>query len=489
MNKQNFTESYCLDKLLTNPVVHIIIIFLLAVTLMMSKLGGNGLATYDDAFYAQKAKEILITGDWMTMHYDGNPHFENPPFFMWLIAGSYITFGINEYAAKFPSAFMGVMTVLLIYLVGRYMFNEWVGFYSALILSTTNIFTRYAGRAMMDVTLSFFVTLALFAMVLGIRKSPRYFLLWGLCVSVSVLIKSVLGFFPAVITLLFILSTKRWRVFANPYFIIGSISIGVLGCSWYINQSILYGNVFLKVHFGWLIFQRGFEVQPEAWDAHLSYAKDLMEYYWPWLPVFIVGIWKFSKRVLHNDEAEILCLIWVMTIFLTMSYMQTRVMWYIMPIFPATSMMCGVTLDEWLGEKRRIAHAKFWLILTGLVIVFFNATPIRLSKERERDTRIIAPYVQRFASHHQCVAAFRQNYYSLNNALLFYSDYSASPILQHYEELRALFAKTDTVFCILSNSDRDSLGMKDVSYSMIRKTDNLSVISNYPIQVYDVRSW
>jgi 4-amino-4-deoxy-L-arabinose transferase-like glycosyltransferase len=489
MNKQDLADSYCLDKLLTNPVVHIIIIFMLAVTLMMSKLGGSGLATYDDAFYAQKAKEILSTGDWMTMHYDGNAHFENPPFFMWLIAGSYKIFGINEYAAKFPSALMGVMTVLLIYYFGRYLFNEWIGFFSALILSTTNVFTRYAGRAMVDVALSFFITLALFAMILGIRKNPRYFLLWGLCISVSVLIKSVLGFFPAVITILFLLLTRRWKILTNLYFIIGTLCILTLGFSWYIHQTILYGDVFLKIHFGWLIFERGFEAQSTAWYDHLSYAKDLVEYYWPWLPIFIFGIWKFLKRAAEKKEAEMLCLLWVSTIFLIMSCMQTRVMWYIMPMFPAAAIICGVTLDEWLGEKRRVVHAKFWLVLTGFVIVFVNATPIRLSKERERDTRIIAPYVQKFASHHQRVMAFRQSYHSLNNALLFYSDYSASPMLQNYDELRTLFANTDTVFCILSNSELDSLAKKDVPYSIIRKTDNLSLIANCPVQVYDVRSW
>ena len=118
---------------------------------------------------------------------------------------------------------------------------------------------------MMDVTLSFFVTLALFALILGIHKNSRFFLLWGLCIGISILIKSVLGFFPAVVSIIFIMLTKRWRVLLNPYFISGCIGIVVIGFSWYIHQFILFGNVFLKVHFGWLIFERGFKVQSETW--------------------------------------------------------------------------------------------------------------------------------------------------------------------------------------------------------------------------------
>src|SRR5262245_59637955 len=103
-----------------------IIVLALSITIIISKLGGNGLANYDDCFYAQKAKEILHTGEWMTMHFNNQPAWENPPLFIWFIALSYKLFGVNEFAAKFPSALFGVATVCLLYVIGRKFYGAWV---------------------------------------------------------------------------------------------------------------------------------------------------------------------------------------------------------------------------------------------------------------------------------------------------------------------------------------------------------------------------
>lgn len=133
-----FTRIFAAQKksILFDPKIHIILVTFLAITIMMSKLDQYGLANYDDAFYAQKAKEILATGDWFTMHYNHIPAFENPPFFMWLVALSFKIFGINEYAARFPSALMGVGSVILLYLCTKWLTRDSIAaLFSATVLS------------------------------------------------------------------------------------------------------------------------------------------------------------------------------------------------------------------------------------------------------------------------------------------------------------------------------------------------------------------
>ena len=152
------------DRVFSDYRLHIALIALVSIILIFSKLGGTGLANYDDCYYAQKAKEILQTRSWMTMHLNNRPTYDNPPFYMWLVALSYTVFGVSEYAAKFPSALMGVSTIILVYFFARYLFGPWIGFFSSAVLSTTSFFTRYARHAMFDVTLSFFVCLAMFAL-------------------------------------------------------------------------------------------------------------------------------------------------------------------------------------------------------------------------------------------------------------------------------------------------------------------------------------
>ena len=172
-------QSTLLTQAVLHPRFQVLLITFLATVMIFSKLGGSGLANYDDCFYAQKAKEILQTGSWMTMHYNHEPAFENSPFFLWMIAISYKIFGISEFAAKFPSALMGVATILLVYALARRLYNNWTAFFAAFILSTTFIFTRYARHAMIDVTLTFFVCSAFLALTLALRQNRRFFLLWG----------------------------------------------------------------------------------------------------------------------------------------------------------------------------------------------------------------------------------------------------------------------------------------------------------------------
>ena len=144
------------DKFFSDPNFHLFILLLFAFILYFSKLGGNGLWG-DDSFYAQKAKEILSTGSWFTMHFDGNPNFDNPPFFIWLLAGSFSLFGVNDFGALFPSALFGVLSVGLMYTMTKRLYDSWTAFIAVTVLATTLPFMRYARHAMMDVTLTFFV--------------------------------------------------------------------------------------------------------------------------------------------------------------------------------------------------------------------------------------------------------------------------------------------------------------------------------------------
>ncbi len=483
------SNAEALNEVLSSERFHLTLIIFLAVTVIFSKLGGDGLANYDDAHYAQKAKEILGTGDWVTMHYNGHVTFEQPPLFLDFIALSFKAFGVGEYGAKFPSASFGVATIVLVYFFGRLLFDRWAGLFASLVLSTTQIFTRYAARAMQDVTLTFFVSLALFALLLGLRKDSRYFLLWGLSIAASILVKSVLGFFPALISLLFLLATKRWKALLDPWFIGGTLLILAVGCSWYVHQYLTYGADFLNVHFGWIILQRGFNAGAEPWYAHLSYGKDLLTYYWPWLPVFVFAVWKLGLKAWQGEEHARFVFIWAATVFLIMSAMQTRIVWYIMQMFPAAALMCGATLNEVLGEARRVKFTKLWLGLALLAAIAINATPLRLSKERERDIRVLAPYVRHFAERGCSVIAYRLEYYGYNNAMIFYSDRNVGPILQTPDELTERFRHPDTVLCLIGAGELQALSAANVQFVMTRNVEEFCLISNRVLDISGVKTW
>lgn len=469
-------------EVLSSPRLHLALLVLFAGAVFLSQLGGNGLAAYDDCFYAQKAKEVLSSGSWMTLHYNGRPEFSNPPFFIWLVALSFSALGVTELAAKLPSALMGVLTVVLLYYLARTLFDEWTAFLSGFVLSTTTIFTRYGRHAMMDVTLSFFFCLAIFALLLALRRDRRLWLLWGLAISLCVLIKSVLGFFPAVVTVAFLLLTKRWKTFVDPYFVIGCALVGTLGMSWYYHQLATFGAEFFDFHFGWVILARGLDADIEVAHGFGSYAKWIFSYYWPWIPFMLLGLYRLDRRLRRGDEIALLLFLWVGLVYVTMALMRSRVVWYIMPIFPALAMIVGQTLNEITSARWKQGIAAAVAVLTLLAMPLLGLSIVPLESEREVDVRAFAPIVRELADQGAEVIGYDAVYHRINNPLLFYSDIAAEPVYGEREPVLEAMAGEGLVLCVVTASEVESLTSEADDLFVVHAGQDLSLVANRPVK-------
>ncbi len=476
------------EKLISNEKFRIGFLIVFAATVFFTKLGLNGMANFDDCFYAEKAKEILQNHDGWILTFNHRPAFENPPFFMWLIALSFKVFGISGFAAKFPSAFMGLLSVLLVYVMGRKLFNPWSGFWAAFILCTTYPFFKYGRHAMMDVTLTFFVLVSFYFLLLALRKNSWFFLLWGFSIGCAVLIKSVLGFFPLVISACFVVGTGSLKKLSNLPFVLGCLICVAWGGSWYGLEYSRFGTEFLSAHFGWLIFQRGFTLEPQPWTKHLSYFLDLLTYYWPWLPLAVLGYAWAVRKKFWKDETLLLLVLWPAIYIAVMSAMNARILWYIMPIFPALALLSGHFLDQHQTEKGRKSVGQIIVAFGLAVVVCANALPFALDKDREKDTRILSPYVKHFAEAGDAIVAFHEDFYGLNNALLFYSDHAADPLFSTAEQVAGELKKDHAVLCVAHRSDLAEIGRLFPAWHPVKFADNLVLISNRNLDLSQVQT-
>jgi 4-amino-4-deoxy-L-arabinose transferase-like glycosyltransferase len=102
-------------------------------------IGNLHLFDWDEINFAEAAREMLVTGDYLTVQIFFEPFWEKPPLFIWLQAASMHLFGVNEFAARFPNAIAGVLTLFVLYRLGKRMENErfgiiWAVAYGASIL-------------------------------------------------------------------------------------------------------------------------------------------------------------------------------------------------------------------------------------------------------------------------------------------------------------------------------------------------------------------
>ena len=133
----------------------------LCYVLFFHELGGIGFLGPDEPRYAAVAREMYLSGDYITPRLLGETWFEKPALMYWLAALGYALFGIGETGARFPSALGATLSVFLIYWCGRRLFTRGIGFSAALILATSIGFFGLARAASMDMLLTSSLTAAL----------------------------------------------------------------------------------------------------------------------------------------------------------------------------------------------------------------------------------------------------------------------------------------------------------------------------------------
>ena len=96
---------------------------------MLPFLGSVHLFDSDEVNYAESAREMILTGDYMNVQIDFQPFPEKPPLFFWLQVVSMKIFGINEFAARFPNFVCGILTLILLYYFGKKIYGHRFGIF------------------------------------------------------------------------------------------------------------------------------------------------------------------------------------------------------------------------------------------------------------------------------------------------------------------------------------------------------------------------
>ncbi|MBQ1656248.1 MAG: glycosyltransferase family 39 protein, partial [Bacteroidales bacterium] len=93
-------------------------IIVLGALLFVTGIGGVRLFDWDEINFAESAREMILTGDWFNVQINFESFWEKPPLFIWMQALSMKVFGIGEFAARFPNAVMGIITLLTLFHIG-----------------------------------------------------------------------------------------------------------------------------------------------------------------------------------------------------------------------------------------------------------------------------------------------------------------------------------------------------------------------------------
>lgn len=138
------------------------ILFASAALLFLPFLGATHLFDWDEINFAESAREMIVTGNYSRVMIDYQPFWEKPPLFFWIETVSMHLFGVNEFAARFPNAMMGIVTAVTLFFLGRSMKGPRFGFIWGLIYISTVIPHVYFKSGVIDPTFNYFIFLSVY---------------------------------------------------------------------------------------------------------------------------------------------------------------------------------------------------------------------------------------------------------------------------------------------------------------------------------------
>ena len=360
---------------------------------LLYKLGSVALFEPDEGRNAEKAREVLLLNDWITPHENFYPVLDKPIFFYWLIALFYQLFGVSEWTARLPSLLSALGCVFLIYRFSRVYWGRWVALWSALILVTSVEFFILARTVIFDMPLTFCETVALLAFYEAKQSENRrrraaLCLAMYLALGAGTLIKGLVALvIPGIVFFLFILLRRRWQILRRIYLIPGAGVFLAVVLPWYLQAEARnpgYLNYYLWAeHFG-RYTTASFD-RSEPWYYFIGVA---LVGFFPWtlvLPWIIKNLWRRSW-----DDKTVYLVLWVSVPLLFFSASHSKLPQYILPIFPALSILAGATLVglyEQSGSKLRWVMISIWVVqsLNALYLLLGAFYPTILAHQiRER---------------------------------------------------------------------------------------------------------
>lgn len=373
----------------------LLVLLLAAMLLFTINLGDLPLRDWDEGTVAGVAREIWRGGfdspAWLYPTLGGEPYLNKPPLMHWLIALAYSIGGVNEWTSRLPGAILTALSIPLLYGIGREIFHGLSpAVFASLVYLTMLPVVRHGRLAMLDGAVVCFFLFTLFCLLRS-RRNLHYCLGVGIGLGLICLTKGMIGLLLGSIALLFIFwDTPRlltsWYLWGGIF--LGSIPVAL----WYAAQWLHYGHFFTDRAVVNQSLSRIWSTVEQHRQPPWYYLLEIIKYTSPWL-VFLPGALIHTWKNRNWSWAK-LVLVWGGGYLLAISLMETKLPWYVLPVYPAIALAIGVKLSQFWHRSERANYPRVIAFLTLLAVVgwvgSFYFSPWSAAKDLEIQLILIA---------------------------------------------------------------------------------------------------
>ncbi|ABQ27847.1 glycosyltransferase family 39 protein [Geotalea uraniireducens] len=344
-------------------------------------LGRLPLIETDEGRYMEIPREMLESGDFITPTLNYVKYFEKPPLHYWLNALSIKVFGQTEFAARFGSALWGILGIILTYHLGRKLFGRREGLISALILGTSVGYQVQNRLNITDTTLTICMAACLGFFLIAVQDEEKrkglYYHLFYLFAALAVLAKGLIGIvLPGAVIFCYLLFTRRWAILKEMRLITGVPLFFLVAAPWFVLVS-LRNPEFARFFFIHEHFERFLTKVHGRYQPPWFYIPILLGCMLPWsffIPAAFIRVWKERKST--GADVRLYLALWAIVIFAFFSKSNSKLIPYILPIYPAIALLIGGTFVAALDKgfrplKRHAVTASLVLCILGAGVIAY----------------------------------------------------------------------------------------------------------------------
>jgi 4-amino-4-deoxy-L-arabinose transferase-like glycosyltransferase len=374
----------------------IILVAVLAAVFFIPFLGHVHLFDWDEINFAECSREMIKMDDYSRVYINFKPFWEKPPMFFWMQSTAMKIFGIGEFAARFPNAICGIVTLVVVFLCGAKIYDKKFGVLWALAYGGSLFPNLYFKSGIIDPWFNLFTFLSFYYFILyhwkrnhfdksNLPRTPLHYVLCsGLCMGLAILTKGQVALMVFLLTLGVYLIYNRFRFYFSAWHAVLFLTIATMVTStWYGYETIKNGPWFIEEFL---------KYQYRLFSTHDAGQKGFLGYHYVVLligcfPASLLAIPSFFKtfsasRFDKDFKRWMLILFWVVTILFTI--VQSRIIHYsALAWFPLT-FLAAYTLYKWdLGQLRYKKYTGVLIAILGgflsllLLLIPFLAINIR----------------------------------------------------------------------------------------------------------------
>ncbi len=330
---------------------HYLLLTLAWAALSLPGLGAPALWDIDEGNNATAACEMLRSGNPLVPTFNYQLRVDKPALLYWLQMTADWLGGVDEFAARLPSALAALGAVLVTYELGRRTFGAAAGLLAGLMLAGAALFVGAARFANPDALLNLFTLLALYAFWRGYRKGgPLPFGAAGAAAGLGMLAKGPVALvLPLAVTVLFLAWQRELRRLVDPRVGRGVLAFLLVAAPWYTWVGVETKGEWLKGFF--LTHNVGRALQPmEHHDGPFwYYAAVLLAGFAPWSVFFGPAAWSARSDAAggRTRAATRFLACWIAVYFVFFTFVRTKLPNYILPTYPAVALLTARYLDRW----------------------------------------------------------------------------------------------------------------------------------------------